>query len=161
MNAGSTLNGRHVLMVLLAFFTVFIIVNIAFAVVAVRSFPGEDVPRSYLQGLAYNDTLDERRAQAELGWSASAGFSRAPDGAAILQIDLRARDGDPVTTANIAGDLRRTTTSRFDQELTFAHAGDGRYTAHLAELPAGRWVLRARAEEGSASLDFEADLTWP
>jgi nitrogen fixation protein FixH len=147
---------------LLAFFATIVAVNIAFAIVAVRSFPGEDVRRSYLQGLAYNDTLAQRREQAQLGWRAVASFARAPDGAAAVQVDLRTREGAPIEDATLTGELRRAATARFDRELVFRSLGEGRYEARLSELPTGRWILRASAAEDShRTLDFEAELTWP
>lgn len=155
-----TLTGRHVLIGLLAFFGAVIAVNVVFAVAAVRSFPGEDVRRSYLQGLAYNDTLADRRAQAELGWQAAASLRRADEGA-VLEVSLRTRGGAPLNGAALSGELRRPTTARFDRELAFAPIGEGRYVAALGALPTGRWLLRARAEDGrGGALDFEADLTW-
>jgi nitrogen fixation protein FixH len=155
------LRGWHVLMAMLAFFGVIIAVNIAFAVIAVESFPGEDVRRSYLQGLQYNQTLAERRAQAALGWRAEADLQQQADGVA-LQVVMLTREGAPVRGATLAGELEWPTAARLDRTLAFEPAGEGRYIAPLGELQRGRWRLRARAEsaEGGA-LDFEAELIWP
>ena len=153
--------GWHVLAALLGFFASVIAVNVGFAVIAVRSFPGEDVRRSYLQGLAYNDTLAARRAQAALGWSASAGIEGDAAEATIL-VELRARDGQPINSANLTGELRWPTDSRRDRALTFERAGEGRYRAPVGALPRGRWQLRASASDASGgALDFESELTWP
>jgi nitrogen fixation protein FixH len=156
-----TLTGRHVLAGLLVFFGAVIAVNVAFAVAAVRSFPGEDVRRSYLQGLAYNDTLADRRAQEALGWQAAAAFRTADDGGAVLEVVLRTRDGAPLNGAQVNGELRRAATARFDRELSLTGIGEGRYTADLGGLETGRWLLRARAADAQdGALDFEAELTW-
>jgi len=155
-----SLRGSHVLAAMLAFMAAIIAVNIAFAIIAVRSFPGEDVRRSYLQGLDYNHTIAERRAQADLGWQASAALMQ--DGAgAILEVTMRTRDGAPLESVRISGDLRWPTDGRRDRTLAFESAGDGRFRARLSALPAGRWRLRARAEDAfGGALDFESDLAW-
>lgn len=159
--AKGELRGAHVLIGLLAFFAAIIAVNVAFAVVAVRTFPGEDVRRSYLQGLRYNDTLAERRAQAAFGWRASAVLDARADGA-VLNVALAAPDGRALDGLTLRGDLQWPTDSRLDQTLAFEPLGGGVYAARLGELPSGRWRLRARAENAEGqSLNVESELTWP
>ncbi len=153
--------GWHVLAALLGFFAIVIAVNVGFAVIAVRSFPGEDVRRSYLQGLAYNDTLASRRAQAALGWNASADIGGDAAEATVI-VELRSRDGRPVDSASVTGELRWLTDSRRDRALTFERLGEGRYRALVRALPPGRWQLRASASDTSGgALDFESELIWP
>lgn len=159
---GAELRGWHVLIAMIAFFAAVIAVNVAFAIVAVRSFPGEDVRRSYLQGLHYNDTLAERRAQAELGWRASAALDSASSRGADLIVALRDRAGAPLTALNVTGTLRWPADDKRDRPLSFIADANGQYRAHLDGLPPGQWRLRARASntDGQA-LDFEADIAWP
>jgi nitrogen fixation protein FixH len=153
------ISGRHVLFAMLAFFASIIAVNVGFAIVAVRSFPGEDTPRSYLQGLRYNDTLAERQNQAALGWRATTGLSAHGSGAALL-VSLNDRAGVAIDGAELSGDLQWPAASRYDRRLNFEALGGGRYRALVSDLAAGRWRLRARAERGGEALDFESDLTW-
>jgi nitrogen fixation protein FixH len=157
---GFTLRGWHVLAGMLLFFGIIVAVNVLFAFAAVGTFPGEDVPHSYLQGLDYNQTLAERRVQAASGWRAIASLRPSSDGA-LLEVDLRSRDGEGIGGARIAAQMRWPADMRRDRSLNFTALGEGRYVAHLGALPPGDWDLRARAVRGSASLDFEADLTWP
>ncbi len=152
--------GWHVLATILAFFATIIAVNVTFAIYAVRSFPGEDVRRSYLQGLHYNDTLAERREQEALGWRASAAL-RNQSGDAILEVVLSARDAARVNGATLGGELEWPTNSQFDRALTFEPQGDGRYVARLGQMTSGRWRLRATAQRGNDKLDFESELIWP
>jgi len=158
--ASFEIRGWHVLATILGFFAVIIAVNVTFAVYAIRSFPGEDVRRSYLQGLRYNDTLAERRTQAALGWRASAELREDGDGA-LLEVVLNTRDAVAIESATLTGELEWPTNSQLDRALIFESQGGGRYAARLGALHAGRWRLRARAEQGSAALDFESELTWP
>ena len=153
--------GWHVLAMLLAFFGAIIAVNVGFAIVAVRSFPGEDVRRSYLQGLRYNDTLAERRAQAALGWRASATLKERAR-LVLVEVSLTARDGRPLTALTLNGALQRPTDARLDRELAFEQKAPGHYVARVDDLPPGAWRLRARAEDAQGDgLDFESELTWP
>jgi nitrogen fixation protein FixH len=159
MTRAFELRGWHVLVMLLAFFGAVIAVNATFIVYAVASFPGEDVRRSYLQGLEYNATLSERRAQAVLGWQAAATLRGGEDGA-LLEVTLQTRDGAPLEGASLSGDLQWPATSEYDRAVAFISTGEGRYSARLDDLPAGRWRLRAHAERGDGALDFETELTW-
>ena len=152
--------GWHVLAALLGFFAIVIAVNVGFAVIAVRSFPGEDVRRSYLQGLTYNDTIAARRAQAALGWGASTHIEGDAESATIV-VDLRSRAGEPIHAAVVTGVLRWPADAKRDRSLAFENAGRGRYVASAGDLAPGRWQLRANAEDASGgALDFESELTW-
>jgi nitrogen fixation protein FixH len=159
--AGFVLRGHHVLLGMLAFFAAIIAVNVSFAVIAVRSFPGEDVRRSYLQGLNYNETIAERRAQAALGWRADAVLAGNGADAAVV-VNLRTSTGAPLNEAALSGELRWPADGRRDHALTFTRQGDGRYVAEAGALSPGRWRLRARAADtNGGALDFESELTWP
>lgn len=159
MSAARPLRGWHVLVIMLCFFGTVIAVNAAFIALAVQSFPGEDVRRSYLQGLQYNDKIAERREQAALGWQAAAALSGEGDGA-LLEVTLTGRENVPLDGAAVTGELQWPTDASLDRALVFEPAGAGRYVARLDDLPNGRWRLRARAERGESTLDFEAELTW-
>lgn len=160
VNRPFEIRGVHVLWAMLVFFGVIIAVNVAFAMIAVRSFPGEDVRRSYLQGLQYNDTLAERRAQAGLGWRATAALAARASGP-VLEISLSDRNGAAIESAHIEGQLQSPVDARHDRALAFEAIGGGRYRALLDGLPEGRWRLRARAESDGGARDFESELTWP
>jgi nitrogen fixation protein FixH len=155
------LRGVHVLWSLIGFFAFVIAINVAFTVLAVRTFPGEDVRRSYLQGLHYNETLAARRAQAALGWRASAALAPSAAGA-IVEVRIRERDGAPLSHLTVRGVLRRPTHESADVSLEFTPRGGGAYVAHIGRLDAGQWRLRARAERANgAALDLERSFFWP
>lgn len=157
--ARSEVRGWHVLAIILAFFATIIAVNVTFAIYAVRSFPGEDVQRSYLQGLHYNNTLAERRAQEQLGWRAAA-LLRGEGEGVVVEVTLTAQDSSAITGAALTGELEWPTNSQFDRALHFESVGDGRYVARVTDLTPGRWRLRARGESPAGALDFESELTW-
>jgi len=154
------LRGWHVLAGMLGFFGVVIAVNVAFTMAALESFPGEDVGRSYVQGLHYNATLAERQAQAALGWRASARLEPSAEGARVV-VRLRDAQGTALEGAALVGTLQRPTDARLDRDLAFSALGGGVYAAPVGALHQGRWRLRAHAARAGDALDLEAQLTWP
>lgn len=146
------LTGQHVLIMLLAFFGIMLSVNVYFTVMAVKSFSGEDVPRSYRQGLDYNQTLESRAAQNELGWSAHVNAV-----ADRVIVEVRSASGEPIDNLQLTGGLHHPATLSNDQTLTFTPDGNGRYVAKIFGLQ-GRWKLKAIAVEDQAEFRFESDL---
>lgn len=151
--------GKHVLLAMLAFFATVIAVNGAFITLALRSFPGEDAKRSYLQGLAYNETLVERRAERALGWRAEVAFSTTAQGP-VLEAYVRDSDDHAIDGLRIEGILRRPAESAHDIALTFSPQGQGRYVASISNLPPGVWDLRATARRGEQHFSFTRRQTW-
>ena len=149
------LKGWHVLLIMLTFFGVMFAVNGVFLYHAITSFPGEDVKKSYVQGLNYNDTLAARAAQAELGWLAEAGVDND-------QIVFRLHDADdkPLSNYSVIGELRRSATRDHDQAVTFAANYDGSYVTDAAQLQPGQWYLRITVlDEAAENVLFKVDKT--
>lgn len=149
------LKGWHVLLIMLAFFGVMFSVNGVFLYHAITSFPGEDVKKSYVQGLNYNHTLAARAAQAELGWQAEAGLQGE-------QIVFRLHDAEGLPLPNFAviGELRRSTTQDHDQAITFTANYDGSYHADAGPLHQGQWQLRITVLDAPAeNVLFKVDKT--
>ena len=156
----SELRGSHVLAMLVVFFGITIAVNVYMAVAAVRTFPGEDVMHPYVQGLEYNQTLAERRAQAARGWRAIVSLQPTNSGSVLL-VELRDRADTALDRLTLAGVLRWPTDAQRDRALVFHEVSPGLYSAPLSALTEGNWQLRARAVRGADAFDFEADITWP
>lgn len=134
---GKELKGWHVLLIMLSFFGVMFAVNGVFLFHAITSFPGEDIKKSYVQGLTYNDTLAERAAHADLGWQAEAGVR---DGQLVLR--LHDAEDQPLSNQLVIGEMRRLATHQDDQVLTFQPKLSGEYIANMERLAAGQWLLR-------------------
>ncbi len=154
-----TLNGKHVLAAMLAFFFIVIGVNALFIVEAVRTFPGEDAPRAYVQGLRYNEILAARRAEAARGWRARARFIDG-DAEPVLRIAITDDSGAPLSGLVIDAELRRPTDARLDQPLRFNDKGEGVYEARLSTLAPGQWRVRGAAARGTDTLELDQVLTW-
>lgn len=148
------LTGRHVLLMLLAFFGVMLAVNAYFTVAAVKTFRGEDVKRSYRQGLDYNQTLQQRAQQSELGWEVAANTNVLADGTVDIILDFKNIDNRGIGSLVITGQLSHRVDSRFDQNITFQPIGGGRYKARKKDLE-GPYILKALANQDNASFRFE------
>lgn len=146
------IKGRHVLFALLGFFAVIIAVNLVFIIMAVRTFSGEEVSRSYMQGLEYNQVIEARRAQAELGWQAGVNLA---DGEVLVEISRPG--GSPVSGLFLEGSLRHPADTELDRALAFREREAGLYVAQAADLPDGQWILTARVE-GDRPFEMEHRL---
>ena len=154
------LTGRHVLLMLLAFFGVTIAVNAYFTTMAVTSFRGEDVKRSYRQGLDYNATLEAREQQAALGWSASVNTKAHRDGSRNLLVRIDDASGAALSGLSLSGHLRHPTDTFKDIDVTFEPLGSGIYRAELGDA-SGYYELKATADNGTSRFHFKHALKLP
>lgn len=154
------LTGGHVLAMLIAFFLAIIIANAIFITLAIRSFPGEQEKKSYLQGLAYNDRIAAREAQTRLGWTAEIAGSRLQDGRAEFVLHFKSAGGAPISGLTITGRLARPADDGSDHALTFLAVAPGRYAAIVDGIEPGAWRLFAAAgDERGDSFALEKRLT--
>lgn len=130
------LTGFHVLFYLLGFFGLMFAVNGIFLYSAITSFPGEDIPKSYVQGLNYNETLAQRAAQAELGWQGAVGIEYGE-----LVFVLEDAEGHPVSGYEAEAVLRRAATTTADLQLQLNPRSVGTYAAETGALDKGRWSV--------------------
>jgi len=152
---GRKLTGGHVLMIMLAFFGIIFAENGVFLFRAITSFPGEDTKKSYLQGLNYNQTLAERTAQAELGWTAAAGV----EGGKLI-FALNDADDEPLLSRRVVAQLRRAASKPGDAELILNYQGEGEYAGDISGFEAGRWDVRISVlDMTSEAVVFRADKT--
>jgi nitrogen fixation protein FixH len=145
------IKGRHVLIALIVFFGVIIAVDAFFVTTALRTFRGEDEPRSYVQGINYNDVLERRAAQAELGWTATSAVT-----AEGVELRIRNAEGAPVSGLVLDARLRHPADSSLDLPLSLAETGRGLYTQAF-DVPAGRWTLVVSTPEGPP-FELEQDV---
>ncbi|WP_439635822.1 FixH family protein [Oceanicaulis sp.] len=150
---GFRIKGWHVLAAMIMFFSVIIGVNTVFITLAMRSFPGEDQRRSYVQGLEYNDIIAQRRAQAALGWTAAVNLAED-------RVLIRVTDAEdaPVMGLALDGVLRHPASTDLDHVLVFSEARPGVYSAPVEDLPLGSWTLHAEAVDADAPFVLEREL---
>lgn len=130
--------GRHMLIVILAFFAVVVAVNITMAMIAGSSWTGFVVRNSYVASQEFNGRVAAARAQANLGWSASLAIEGG-------EASLRLMDGEghavPVRSATLA--LRSPASDRKDRVVALTRAADG-FHARL-DVDDGQWVVEIAA----------------
>lgn len=145
MSSTFRLTGKHVLAIIVYFFMTIFAANTILITLAVRSFPGEQEKKSYLQGLAYNERIAEREAQRLLGWTAE--ISKASLSADVAEIELlfASSSSTPVTGLAITGTLVRPADDGEDHALVFEPSGPGRYRAIVEDVAPGAWRLDAVA----------------
>lgn len=147
--------GWHVAAAVIGFFALIIAVDAVFLVLAYRSHPGQVAAKPYETGLLYNAELERQRAQAALGWRASA--EAAPEGVVVR---LRDREDAPLTGREVIAVLQRPATERGRRELTLSETEPGRYLGAAADL-SGAWDVDVEVRGGEAAV-FAAHrrLTW-
>jgi len=148
------LTGRHVLFMLIAFFSVTVGVNAIFITKAVSSFSGEDVKGSYRQGLEYNKTIQSRSEQAELGWTVTTNVISSAENAQRFIIRVSNQDDKPIENLTVSGQFNRPTNLANDEAVSFVERGNGIYEAQIS-LPRGQWRLKASAASQRRSFRFE------
>jgi nitrogen fixation protein FixH len=141
--------GWHFGLIILGFFTVVFTVNGIFLFNAIKSFPGEDVRKSYTQGLDYNDTLAARASQESRGWSVGAGLTG--DLGEGLSVEVTDRNGNPVAGLIVEADIRHPANVSEDRKVNLTSDVPGVYTADLSDFTpgfrnvviTGRWQANA------------------
>jgi nitrogen fixation protein FixH len=146
MQSSFRLTGRHVLAIVLAFFLTIIAANTVFITLAVKSFPGEQEKKSYLQGLAFNDHLKAQKAQAALGWTAEIASTKLADARAELDLYFASSTATPIVNLEVTGLLARLADDDNDHSITFEQVTAGRYRAIVDGVEPGVWRLDATAK---------------
>ena len=134
-----TLTGRGVFLWLAGFFGIIFATNAIFITEAVKTFRGEDEQRPYLQGVAYNQTLEHRAEQARLGWQASITARHTMSGKVRVIVHLQQSNGTPQTKASLAGEMRHPADENRDRPLLFSEMSPGVYQAEQAGIAPGNW----------------------
>lgn len=135
------LTGRHVLAITLAAFGIIVAVNLVMAFKAVGSFPGLEVPNSYVASQSFDR---ERAAQSALDWTATPVY----DGQQLTLTVVDAR-GLPAPLEDLRVTVGRPTHTRDDQTPEFTREG-GVFRAPLVLQP-GKWNIHmvATAPDGT------------
>ncbi|MGL4319762.1 MAG: FixH family protein [Paracoccaceae bacterium] len=143
-SARAEITGRHVLIMFLAFFAVIIAVNVALAWRAIATFPGLEVPNSYVA----SQTFDvERSAQIALGWTLTPSYG-ADDG--TLRLAFTDAQGRALAVSDLQVLVGRTTQSADDLAPVFT-LQDGAYVAPV-DLGSGIWMMAVSAHAADGTL---------
>jgi nitrogen fixation protein FixH len=141
------IQGRHVLLGLVAFFGVMLFANMWLVYFALETFSGGDRPDPYRAGLQYNETLAAAERQAALGWRANVAYD---DKKGQLTLSFLDKTAAPVTGLDIGATVSRPATDKEDHSLRFKEVGQGMYAADVRLAP-GVWTIVAASREAGRS----------
>ena len=134
------ITGWHVLAGFVLFFGVTIAVDTYMMVSAYKSFPGQVETSPYEDGLAYDTTLDQQKAQAALGWRMSIGLSKGD----VVRLTAADRNGAPVQLPRIAARIERPATEQGRRNIRVLAVSPGVYEARVGAL-SGAWDVKLSA----------------
>lgn len=161
MTTKGRLNGYHVLFMLLAFFGIMIAVNVAFTVFAVKSFPGEQVEKSYVQGINYNQTIASREHQAELGVKSEIGLETLASGKLELVALWQDQYDNPLTQLQVKAEVSRPASNHGQIVIDLNGVSPGRYEAEIENLAAGKWnILITAITSDGETLTAQKSVLW-
>lgn len=140
--------GRFVLLTLFGFFGVVIAANVIFISFAVRSFPGEKEEKSYFQGLNYNEKIEARARQDELGWRAEVTDLRRENNRASIVLAFSDAEGRGLGGMEIEATLMRPASETDAGPLQVEYRGGGAYMLSAPSAAPGIWVLSGVARLG-------------
>jgi nitrogen fixation protein FixH len=154
----STIDGRHVLAGLTAFFGVMLLVNAIFVYFALSTFGGIDTENAYRKGLHYNAVLEAAHRQAELGWQTSVAYDEA---LGVLSLKITDSNGGAIKGLAIEGRLIRPATDRFDRRLgSFEEWAGGHYVLPIEPLDRGAWIVDLVAQSSIRSPFHVRERLW-
>ncbi|QIP05103.1 MULTISPECIES: FixH family protein [Bradyrhizobium] len=140
------LTGTKVFVMLVAFFGLVIGVNVTMMKLAIATLPGTDVDSPYAAGLTYEHEISAAHDQAARKWKVNAHIERRNDGGAMVQVEARDANGQPISGLKFDGRLERPTDKRADLAVAFIETGIGIYRGDAAAVAPGQWNLVIEGE---------------
>lgn len=144
------LTGRHVLIMLLAFFGLVFLVNVAMVRAAISTFGGLDTPSSYEAGLQFKSEEARAAAQNARDWTVNATLTPSGD-RHVLAVDVHDASGSVVAGIAVNARLMHPVDERRDLAIALSQTGPGRFSG-AAVVPAGLWRLELVIERDGAQL---------
>ncbi|MEP3115070.1 FixH family protein [Nisaea sp.] len=150
MSTPMKINGKHVLLMLLAFFGIVIAVNVTFVFVALDTWTGLTSHKSYQEGLTYNAAIRDAEAQRARGWQVEIEFLRdqTPPGIITMSVSARLADnaGKALMPDSITLAFRHPINETYDQLVTLSETTNGLYVGQATLPVTGNWDTRLTAE---------------
>jgi len=135
------LDGRHVLLAVLAFFAAVLAVNAVMMYAALSTYSGVTSAEPYRKGLHYNERVGASERQQQLNWNDVAKIE--PNGKVTLSIT--GADGRPIRNLSVDLSIGRPTTNRQDRKLRLLAQDAGGYGAQVVPLEPGAWIIDVEA----------------
>lgn len=139
---GRPFTGRHMVLVMLAFFGTIISVNLIMASFARSSWTGLVVQNSYVASQQFNEKMAESRALAKLGWR---GVLETESGRVVYR--LNGRDGRPVAATGGKAIFRHPAAEGADWSAGLKPVEAGVLAADV-DVADGVWAVELEVEAG-------------
>lgn len=149
------LTGRHVLAIVLAFFTVVFAVNAAFVWFALESWTGLETENAYVEGLNYDKELQRAEAQRALGWRLQHGWAGR-----AFEVRLLDASAKPVGGVELSAVFRRPTHEGEDASVVLQPRGAGLYRSETLRLAPGQWDLLILVRREGMTVFRREDRVW-
>jgi nitrogen fixation protein FixH len=148
-------DGKKVLFGLLAFFGVVFTADGILIYLGSTSQDGLVTENYYQKGISYNDVIQSRKRQAELGWTFA---MTAPEKAGINPLEIRLTDGDgkPLAGKQVEAELRRPAQKGYDLTFALKEVSPGIYRADVTLPLAGYWDLKTQVRDAQEHATFES-----
>lgn len=156
-NADREITGRHVAIAFVAFFGLIIIADVIMVRLAITTFGGVETTDAYRKGLNYNENIEISRAMANRGWQSRAKFDR--DHRTIV-VQLADADGKPLNHLNVAVELGRAATNRYDKALQLKLNNDDSFSAAWPEAKPGRWIVSTTVKDRDTVVFRAKERLW-
>lgn len=144
--------GRHITMILIAFFGVVIVVNFTMARIASSTFGGTVVDNSYVASQHYNEWLKRADAQDRLGWDESVDI----DASRHVLLTVR-KDGQPLAGLRVLATVNHPVGRTAPATLRFEAAAGGALRS-VEPLAVGRWRLDLIVRQGRTEARYRKDV---
>lgn len=131
--------GRHMLMVMLAFFGVIITANMTLVWFASGSWSGLVAKNGYVESINFKDKQAAVERQRLIGWKSKL---RVEGG--HLAFSIKGAAGKPVAGLVISAKVGRPVTEISDVKISFSEANPGEYIAR-APKESGQWLVDIQA----------------
>ncbi len=134
VDTGKPFTGRHMIIVMVAFFSVIIGVNFLMAYYANSTWSGLVVPNSYVASQEFNKTVATVKEQDARGWKDSMAASSGK-----ITFAIKDASGAAVTLSSVKMIFRRPVTDTADMTIEFSAGADAVWQA-THPLADGVWI---------------------
>jgi nitrogen fixation protein FixH len=131
----------------IGFFAVVATVNAIMIRAAITTFSGTETASAYKAGLAYKVEEAAASAQAKLNWQVDGRIVRTPSGEAVLSVDVRDNNRQPVHGIDVSARLAHPLNARLDHDISLSRTVDGSFRG-ATEATAGQWTLTLEVMRG-------------
>lgn len=140
---------KGVIWIFVAFFSVFIAVDIIYITIAEKTWRGIATKDGYQKGLKYNETIKALEKQKNLGWSLEIKYLPKENKSGELQVKLLDKNNLVIRDAKLSAIIKRPTQEGqdFNLDLKFDPKNSS-YNSAITFPLLGQWEIEAVATKG-------------